>query len=211
MRMNQRRFQVFTRPPGREGGEGAWAQQGGGGGRLRGRGRGRETEPAQGRWGCQGLGQSDAWEDRQAGTGQESGPGESVHPPAWGSTLSKPVCGPGSGPPVPLLWAPRPGQSPPFVSCWAAWMGPAMYLPPGADSEKVGRTRRGGGRAEEWSAPKSRGWGQGGMRSGWDRESRKQQRETRREGGRERKGRKPVTSTRGGNGQTLSLRAGPGC
>lgn len=47
-----------------------------------------------------------------------------------------------SGPPVPLLWAPRPGQSPPFVSCWAARMGLAMYLPPGADSEKAGRTRR---------------------------------------------------------------------
>lgn len=162
-----------------KGGKGAWAQQRGGG-PLRGRGRGRETERGQGRWGCQGLGQSNAWEDRQAGTGEESGPGEPVHPPAWGSMLSKPVCGPESGPPVPLLWAPRPGQSPPFVSCWAARMGPAMYLPPGADSEKAGRTRRGGGRAEEWSAPKSRGWGQGGMRSGWDRESRKQQRETRR-------------------------------
>lgn len=84
-----------------------------------------------------------------------------------------------------------------------------MYLPPGADSEKAGRTRR-EGKAEEWGIPQEPQateirWVGEGVRRGWDRERQKQQRETRRVGGREGERGKKTSYIHMRIGQALSL------
>lgn len=86
-----------------------------------------------GKAGLAGLGQSDAWEETDKQGQAHLGPGTGP-PPVWGSTLSKPVCQPRAQEPEP--------QPPPLVWCRGARA--AVYLPPGADSEKAGRTRREG-------------------------------------------------------------------
>lgn len=68
----------------------------------------------------------------------------------------------------------------------------AVYLPPGADSEKAGRTRcrrREGGRMEHPQEPQTTetGWAEGGMRRGG---AERQTQETRREGGEGERGKK---------------------
>ncbi|KAB1274831.1 hypothetical protein Cadr_000011971 [Camelus dromedarius] len=105
--INQRRFHVFTRPPGREGGRGPGLNRGTG--PLGGWGGGeRQGE-------CR-KGPSGTWEetDKHGDRGQAClSPGN--HPPqAGGSTLSKPVLTwAGSLSPLPPPVGPRPGQPPP--------------------------------------------------------------------------------------------------
>lgn len=116
-----------------------------------------------------------------------SGPREPVHPqPAALHSLSLSVDS-GQGP-QPPSYGPEARAAPSPCVMSGSKDGPALYLPPGADSEKAGRTRR-EGKAEEWGAPESRRVGEGRDAQGVAQrltETAERNTQRRREGGRER-------------------------
>lgn len=120
----------------------------------------------------------------------------SVDPSPGPQSLS---CGPrGQGSPLPLC---RVGQQ--------GWGRPCTYLLGQTARKQAGPGEEEGGQ-RSGVPPRAVGGGREGCAVGGT-ERAGNSREKHAEGGREREGRKPVTSTRGGNGQTLSLRGGPGC
>lgn len=124
--MNQRRFQVFTRPPAREGVGGAG---------LSGEPLGRGEQSRKGR--VLRSRTEAVREDRQArtscGVGLGGGAQELV-PPAWTKGSGYSI---GTGP-SPSPWA---KAASPYLMGGGGKK--TRYLPPGADSEKAGRTRCG--------------------------------------------------------------------
>lgn len=182
MRINQRRFHVFTRPPRREGAGGAWAQRGTGplGDRRGMRSRARAVEV-----GLLGPRTKPLRGGRQTSRAGRAGAPGIVHPQLGAPhflSLSAPAQDP--EPPAPSCGqeARAPGQ--PLPSSSDGRQGQVVYLPPGADSEKAGRTRcrrREGGRMEHPQEPQTTeiGWAQGGMcRVGTERQT--QERNTQR-------------------------------